>query len=483
MKSPADAAKVPLSFIAYQLISRDMEFERHSEMLAELEEFGFITPSALPPAIGDSPSMYQHGFRLDDINEIRSWVTQLDKARRVQDFPTDGLVFKVDELKIQQELGTGTTSPKWAVAFKYPPDQVKTRIKAIQWTVGKTGKITPVAEFEPVIVSGTKVARASLCNPNEIKQLGVNVGDEVIIEKSNEIIPKVISVAVRHSKHPAEPPKKCPVCGGEIQHYAEYKDVFCVNSSCKAQAEARLIYAVSKNALDVDGCGPQAISLLVAAGVNNLPALLKSDCACLKGATRKKVLESLKKAMGAPFWRKLSALSIDMWGKNTCQAVATRWPTMNALVDALDALKDKPKDKSDKFLDDIIGEKQVEELGVYLQAHNGELLALCEQGFFPDTAEEQDGTLAGKTFCITGEVGIQRHIAEEEIRKRGGLTKSSVSRKVDFLVVGNDPGANKQAAARRWGTKCLTPDELFEMMSWRPKLDAARANLKEELDV
>lgn len=463
LKSPADAAKLSLSFIAYQLIWRESDFERHTEVLEFMEELGFVTPSNLPESLGSCATMFQHGFRLDSQAEVQGWLSSLDVSRKLQDFPTDGLVFKVDDLKLQQELGSGTTSPKWAVAFKYPPDQVKTVITGIEWTVGKTGKVTPVAEFEPVMVSGTTVARASLCNENEIKRLGVNLGDEVLVEKSNEIIPKVISVIAQHSSHPAHAPSQCPACGSAIQHIDGYVDVFCTNTACPAQAEAKLVYAVGKNALDIDGCGPQAIATFVAAGVVTLPDLLKSDCSCLKGATKRKVAEGLKKAMQAPFWRKLSALCVDGWGKTTCQEVATRWPTLTSLLDSQD----------DGQLAYIIGKEKAAEFGLWSKVHGDEYIALYDLGFFPEKADTTDGSLGGKSFCITGEVGVARHVVEEEIRKRGGITSSSVTKKVNFLVVGNDPGANKQAAARRWGTPILTPDQLFEMMGWRPKVDAS----------
>ena len=466
LKSPADCAKVPLSFIAYQIVGHveGLKLDRHTEALAELEELGFVTSSALPRPVKDCMGMYQYGFLLNSAKEVAELVENLDAARRLQDFPTDGLVFKVDDLKVQRELGSGTTAPKWALAFKYPPDQVKTRINKIQWTVGKTGKITPVAEFEPVLVSGSTVARASLCNPDEIKRLGVNVGDDVLIEKSNEIIPKVMKVVARHSKHHAATPDKCPVCGAAVQHYEAFVDVFCVNPKCEAQAEARLVYAVSKNALDIDGCGPQAISVFVQHGIVTLPALLKSDCECFKGVTKKKILEGIAKALEAPYWRKLSALCVDSWGKQTCQVVATKFPTLPDLFDAQD----------NKKLDFVVGEAKAGELAIHQRTHEAEWAELMDMKFFPLEAVKTDGALNGKSFCITGSVPgcPDRGIAEEEVRKRGGLVKSSVSSKLDFLVVGNEPGNNKLEGARRWGTTCLTPEQLFEMLSWNPKIEA-----------
>lgn len=470
LKNPADAAAVPLSFIAYQIVGRveGVKLEHYTQSLELLEESGFITPSALPKPLADCASMYQTGFRLNDLSEIRNWINIFEEARRLQDFPTDGLVFKVNDLKLQQELGAGTTFPKWAIAFKYPPDQVKTRIKSITWGIGKTGKATPVAEFEPVVVSGSTVARASLCNLDEIKRLNVNIGDEILIEKSNEVIPKVLSVVAKHSKHHAEAPKNCPVCGAPIEHYPGYVDVFCVSSKCKAQHEARLVYAVSKNALDIDGCGPQAIATFVQNGVVTLPALLQSDCNFFKGVTKKKIKAGLERAMAARFWRKLAALCIDGWGKTTCQDVATRWPSLPLLLDAQD----------DKKLHYIIGEAKAKDWIIYQKAHKEEFIELLKIGYFPEVSEVLDGTLSGQSFCITGSIPDcpDRTIVEEEIRNRGGIVKSGVSSKLNFLVVGETPGNNKLDGARRWGTTCLTPDQLFEMLGWRPAIGAPDPN-------
>ena len=468
-KNPADTAKVPLSFAAYAIVgfNEGYTLEKHTDELDLLEELGFITPSALPAPIQSCPAMYQVGLNLADPVEIASWIEQLDEARVLQDFPTDGLVFKINDLRTQNELGVGTTAPKWAVAFKYPPEQVKTKVLGIEWTVGKTGKVTPVANLEPVQVSGSTVARASLCNAREIKELGVNIGDEVILEKSNEIIPKIVSVVARHSQAPAAAPTECPICHAKLQEYKGYVDIFCVSPKCKAQIEARLVYAVGKNALDIDGCGPQAIATFVAHGVTTLPELLKSDCACFKGATKTKIQAGLAKALKAPFWRKLAALCIDTWGKVTCQEVATRWPTIGEFADASDT----------KQMAFILGADKTKEFNIYMASRGAEFEALFDMNFFPTEAEKIDGGLAGKSFCITGTInGVGRPEVEEEIRKRGGVAKGSVSRKLDFLVVCEQPGTNKLTGARRWGTKILTADQLFEMMNWRPKITASDPN-------
>ena len=465
LKDPAECALVPLDFIAYQIVGKvegEEWVQTQRDCLDLLERLGFFTPALLPAPLKNSQAMCQSGFMLNDGAVIAEHVNQLDEARRVQDFPTDGLVFKANDLALQEELGVGTTAPNWAIAYKFAPDRTTTKVLSVEWTVGKTGKITPVANLHPVLLSGSKVARASLCNPDEVERLNVNVGDEIVLERSNEIIPKIIAVSAKHSEGYAQPPVECPACGTKISSIASMVDFYCVNPTCKAQAEAKLVYATSKNALDIEGCGPQLIAVLMKNGINTLAGLLaEKEFPWLKGAAQKTMQTGVKKAYEAPLWRKLSGLCIDGWGKQTCQEAATRWPTFGKLITALDS------DQVNKTFGDV----KAHELDLYLRAYAEELSLLWELQFFPEDADVTEGTLQGKSFCITGNLpGIGRDECEEEIRKRGGLTKSGVSSKLDYLVVGDNLGkqTNKLLAARRWGTTCLTPDQLFEMMAWRP---------------
>ncbi len=215
-----------------------------------------------------------------------------------------------------------TTVPRWAVAFKYPPERVRTRITAVAVTVGKSGKLTPVAEFEPVLVCGTTVTHASLCNQDEIARLGVNIGDEVLIEKSCEIIPKIASLAAKHSEGIFKLPTKCPSCAGAITRYAGVVDYFCPNIACPEQVVARLIHATGKGGLDIDGCGEAFISQLVECGVNTLSKLLSvTDFSAVNigGAAVRRFLKARESAARQPFWRKLYALCIEGIGHETAQ--------------------------------------------------------------------------------------------------------------------------------------------------------------------
>ena len=460
-----ECAKRPLSFMACRVVERIEGYEAHDAVLELLEELHFCTTSALPLPVKDCMTMYQTGVDLGDENSISEIVRHLEESRRYQDFPTDGLVFKVNNLDEQQELGEGTTAPRWALAFKYPPEQAQTRITAIEFTVGKTGKITPVANFEPVTVSGSTIQRASLCNKDEIKRLGVGIGAVVMVEKSNEIIPKVIRV-VEKGKSEAVLPTVCPACRRALLEREDVVEIFCTNPDCDGQVEAKLQYATGKSALDIDGCGAVVVSELVKAGIRSLSALLAAtDFPFLKPAARKKLCEGVPKAMEVPFWKKLLALCIEDWGEQTCLQAATRFPDLNRLVDATDnnTLESLPG----------VGKVRAATFRQFLKDYGDELMKMCDLGFWvvSDSDHIENAAIAGKSFCITGELpGCSRPMAEEEIRKRGGLAKSGVSRRTDFLVVGEQPGGTKWSAAQRWGTPCLTQEEFFKMMAWYPTL-------------
>lgn len=469
LKRPADAAQVPLSFIAYSLVKvpEGENVTTHTEELELLEELGFLTTLTLPPPLADCESMFQSDFAMDNAVEIADRLARLEKARRVQDLPTDGVVLKLDDLALQAKFGITAKHPRWAVAYKFAPDRVKTRIQSITWTVGKSGKITPVALFDPVILGGATVERATLFNGAEIVRLNVNVGDDVMVEKCNEIIPNVMELAVKRSKGPAAIPTTCPACGSKLVQPEGVVDTYCAAIECSAQAEARLVYATGKSGLDIEGCGNTTVKLLLANDINTLAKLLlERDFAFLKGALRKTMQAGVIKAQSAPFWRKLAALCIDGWGKQTCQAVASVFPTINLVIEAYAA------DDATTSLLSVVGSSKLHGFVSFMETSYPDVERLMNAGFFPAVAEaEAESGVQGKSFCITGSLpGVSSRIeAENQIVKRGGLVKGSVTRNLSYLVVGNDAGATKSDAAKRWGTVCLTPDEFFDMLDWRPK--------------
>lgn len=477
LKDPRECAKVPLSFMAHRLVGRVEGYDTHDAALDLLEEQGFVTVSALPLPLKDCLTMFQRDVNLASEADLIDIIKHLEPSRLCQDFPTDGLVFKINNLAAQDEIGEGASSPRWAVAFKYPSEQVVTKITDIEFTVGKTGKITPVGLLKPVQVSGSTVARASLCNRDELKRLGgIGIGDIVLVEKSNEIIPKVIKVVKKCSPASILMPDVCPACGTILVEYPATVDIFCPNAACPAQRGARLVYALSNHALDLKGCGPQTVTLLVENGICSLADLFEAeaeDFHFLKSAARKNLVDGLDRAKKAAFWRKLTALCVEGWGEQICQATAAKFPDIEKLLAARDQ----------NLLEGMegVGAAKAGAMSGYLDANAEDIARLWQVGFLEPTTEESQATnvaVAGKSFCITGSLPgcTSRHLAEEEIRKQGGIVKSSVTRRLDYAVVGDDGGATKAASIARWHVKSLSPAELYRMLNWFPTSSAPDPN-------
>lgn len=468
LKDSQETAKRRLSFMAYRSVERIPGCETVQDMLHYLEMLGFCTTTVLPLPLQDCESMTQFDIVLTEQAAVQDIITRLDAARRLQDFPTDGLVFKVDKLSLQESLGDGTTAPKWAIAYKFAPDQVTTTVKDITLTVGKTGKLTPLAEFSPVLLSGTRVTYASLCNQDEIERLGVNIGDLVVIEKSSEIIPKVLSVAEKRSTGKFVFPDGCPVCGAPVKAFDGVVDRFCVNPKCSGQTTARLVFAVSKAALDLDGCGAAQIDELVRAGVTTLSDLFTIDPPFKQAAKAKaKFIAEREKAKRKPLWRKLHAMCIDGIGKVFCQELASAWPTFGLLVEALEV--------QDPKITKLIGKVRHATLYAWVNENVNELGRLYAVGFLSDdTADlKHNPAIVGKSFCITGTLSIRRDVAEKYILEAGGKMRSGVTRKTDYLIVGNDGGIHKAANAQQYGTQCIDEATFWGMMGFTPTVRMA----------
>lgn len=463
----ADTAKRRLSFLAYSIVTEMPDLVTQEDVLDLLEALGFSTTSALPAPIADCVSMSQREVPLTDVARLQELVRSMDISRKVQNFPTDGLVFKASNLALQRELGSGTTSPKWAIAFKYPPDSVVTRVLGVTVTVGKTGKLTPVAELAPVALCGTMVARASLSNANEVTRLGLNIGDDVTVVKAQEIIPNVTGVARKNVPGIFQLPADCPCCGKPVTRFSGLVDTFCMNVDCLDQVRARLVFAMGKSALDVDGAGPAMMEELVSQGVRKLSDLFALEDAKLRPAALKQFKEGRDKAKTVPFWRKLQALCVESLGKTACQELAAKWPTFGLLVE----------ESQQEAVAKLLGVSKYASFITWMEANVDEVSILYDLGFFsnalPATATKND-RVSGKFFVITGSLCAPRAQAERMIEAAGGMLKGSVSKKTDFLVVGLDAGTAKTTAAQKRGTVCISEDALWELLGERPAVQISR---------
>ncbi len=416
LKDSTETHRRSLSFVAYNIIGvLPASIVSHDALLEYLEHLGFVSTYILPvfqSCAGRAVEVIScnEAEISGAIESVRSYTTHLDLI-------TDGLVFKVNNLAEQADLGEGTRSPKWATAFKFAPERKSTKLLSVTIQVGKTGRLTPVAELEPVELGGTVVQRASMCNQDELKRIGANVGDIVFVEKSAEIIPKIMGVETKNSTSVFTMPSECPCCKQKVKRKQGEVDTYCVNPECTDQVVACLIWSTGKNGLDIDGCGKSTVALLVENNVASLSDLFKlSDFNFLGVSARKKLKDGIQKAKGAPMWRKLSSLNVDKLGVETCKKIATSFTSLEDVVDNWERLKL------------VCGQVQRENLFEFLGKNEAELVLLETLGFKIEAeVGAVAGVLTGKAFCITGTMpsGTKRNklasIIEEHERRCGIL--------------------------------------------------------------
>ena len=487
-------AKRRLAFVAYNVVSpKDFVNEylsdysketghavayygKHSQVLQCLEQLAFVTPLSCYTMNGGKVDLTRTVLS-NDVQGIDRILREMDDLRQTLTVQTDGLVFKIDRLSLQDELGDGTRAPKWATAYKYPPERKPTVLKDVVVSLGRLGTLTPVAILEPLQLSGTTVQRASLCNQDEINRLGINIGDTVFVEKSAEIIPKVMGLAKKGPRSGNwQMPTECPCCKTKVVKIEGQVAYRCPNKlTCSAQAVERLKHTLGKAALDWDGFGDEMILTAVDCGLTTLNALLKVPEAkvgmMFKKAFAKKFLAERERVKTVPLWRKIHALGVQGIGRSLSQDLCAKWSSLVDMSDNHEELK--------KIVGEVFGTNFLN----FLVENIDELDELESLGYeFYETAD-RTGPLSGKTFCITGGlVSGKREEVAARIEKAGGTFKSSVSKKVEYLLVGEGGGANKAEAAAKHGTKVITEEQLYEMMG-TPMPRAASNPLSERGEV
>ena len=381
------------------------------------------------------------------------------------DYDIDGIVFKISDRDVRLELGEGNRFPKWATAYKFPTEKVVTRLNAVTCQVGRTGVITPVAELEPVFVSGSTVSRASLCNRDEVIRLGIGIGDMVIVERSAEIIPKVIGKSSGNASTWLMP-ETCPCCGSKLIQATNADGstavaTICPNKECSDQVIGQLKHSLGKGALDVDGCGDSFVRALVKTGVRKLSdcfAIRYEGCLWFKNnkvqvgsAASIKFAREIEKAKSAPMWRKIHALGIESVGTTLSKELEAHYGDIVAIATATD-------------IESIVGPVSAGFIKNYLLENADEIDRLDQLGVKFESTKAV-GPLTGKSFVITGEMmSGRRSDVSERIEQAGGTVKGSVSRKVQFLVVGMGAGNTKSEAAAKLGVTCIEESQLYQMM-------------------
>jgi DNA ligase (NAD+) len=415
----------------------------------------------------------QAGFRVNPerrlvrgVEAVTEAVAEYQRQRTGFEYEADGVVVKVNDLALQEELGTTSRAPRWAIAYKFAAEEVATTVQAITLQVGRTGKVTPVAELEPRLIEGTVVSRATLHNPGFIRELDLRVGDRVLVRKSGGIIPEVLRVLVDERPDGLEPysfPARCPVCeAGLIEDGA---NVRCVNPECPAQRLQRLMHYASRHALDIEGLGEKTLEQLLAAGliagIPDLYELTPERLMELEGfgeVSSKKLVAAIEASKRAPLERFIFALGLPHVGRRTAALLASAFGS-------LEALRQASREDFAQLHD--IGE--VTATAIHEALHRDETVRLLERleakGVAPvaEMDAKGDGKLKGLTFVLTGTLSEAREAVRTRLEAQGARVASSVSRTTDYVVAGEAPGS-KLDKALRLGVRVIDEDGLRQLL-------------------
>ena len=463
-KDPRVTASRPLSVLVHGIGATAMKFENQSDAYELLRSFGLPTST--------------HFKVLNSHKEVFKFIANFAEHRHDLKHEIDGVVIKVDQTSLQKKLGVTSRAPKWAIAYKYPPEEVVTKLLDIQVSVGRTGRVTPFAVMEPVLVAGSTVTHATLHNSQEVERKGVLIGDYVVIRKAGDVIPEVLSAVTdkRTGKEKAfKMPTTCPDCGTKLVEQSEGDvDLRCPNAqSCPAQLRERIYYIGSRAALDIDVLGYEAASALLDAKIiKDESELFDLDEAKLtrsqfftkkdgsSGANVKKLLDALEIAKNRPLWRVIVSLSIRHVGPTAAQALANHFKSIDAISKATTDELAKVDGVGGVIADSIVEWFKVD-------WHREIVNRWAKAGVASELAksEELPQTLAGLTFVVTGSLeSFTRDGINEVIIAHGGKPSSSVSKKTNYVLVGSEPGS-KAKKAEELGVTIIDEAKFKELLS------------------
>jgi len=461
---PRIAAQRSLNIFVYAIgFSEGITVQSHAQALKFLKEAGF----RVNPLIDI----------FDEITDVVAYCREWQGKRFALPYVIDGLVIKVNSLKQQERLGTTMKSPRWAIAYKFPPEQAITKVKKIDVNVGRTGVLTPTAEFDTVLLSGTRVTRATLHNEDMIRLKDIRIGDTVIVQKAGDVIPEVVEV-VKEKRTGQEKiwrmPGECPICHSQTVRLEGEAAVRCTSMACPAQNRESLIHFVSRNAMDIIGLGPAVIDQLLEAKLINDPSdlyeLQYEDLISLERLGPKSasnLLDAIYKSKENSLARLVFALGIRHVGEKAARILADHFGTLDNLMAAKEG---------EMTVISEIGPKIAESIRDFFSVEQNRLVIdkLVKAGVNTfEKRKDQTGNklMAGLTFVITGTLGgYTRQEAQEIIREQGGKTSSSVSRSTDFLVCGENPGS-KYEKAIALGVKILNEEQFKAMLDAQERID------------
>ena len=481
LQDSGEVARRGLDAYVYQFLSDEEVFTTHEESLIALKNLGF--------------NVSQTWQKCTDIQSVIEYIKLWDEKRYSLPLATDGIVIKLNSIAQRAELGYTAKSQRWAIAYKYKAESKPAILKAVTYQVGRTGAITPVAELDNdklngkgIHLSGTTVKRASLHNANEIERLGLRIGDTVFVEKGGEIIPKVTAVDVSKrdllSTQEIVYPTTCPECGGQLTRKEGEANHYCTNEKgCPPQIRGRIEHFIHRKAMNIDSLGEGKIELLYDKGLVNditdlydltydklfgLEKIIEDE---LTGKIRKigfkektvqNILEGIEKSKQAPFKQVLFGIGIRYVGATVAEKLASFFKNIDNIKNAdYETLRTAPE-IGDKIAQSIVEYFQNEENQIFIERLRLAGLQFSAQ----DEVKEFEGDqLTGKTFLYTGTfVNFEREALEQKIEANGGKVVSGVSGKLDFLIVGDKPGASKIQKAQKLNVRMISEEEFMEML-------------------
>ncbi|MCM1578188.1 MAG: NAD-dependent DNA ligase LigA, partial [Ruminococcus sp.] len=427
------------------------EIKSHAESLRLLKSLGFNTV--------DFSTAQSAG-------EISELIDKIGNSRSGLAYDIDGAVVKVDDFALRDRLGSTAKFPKWAAAYKYPPEEKETTLLDIEVNVGRTGAITPVAVFETITLAGTEVSRAVLHNQEFIREKDIRIGDRIVVRKAGEIIPEVLrQTAHKEGSVPYTLPEKCPVCGTAAVRYDDEAVLRCPNSECPAQQFKNIVHFASKGAMDIDGCGPAVITALLdnklIETAADLYSLKEEDIAGLERMGKRsaaKLIGAIEKSKQAPLDRVIYALGIRGIGSEAAKLLAEHYGNIDDLLNAT---------VEDMALIDGVGEVLSRSAAnAFAEPHFIHLIKTLREAGVEMKYESKikDTRFEGKTFVLTGTLPtLKRDEAKKIIESFGGKAAGSVSKKTDYVLAGEEAGS-KLTKAQELGVKIISEEEFKEML-------------------
>ena len=451
-------ARRGLDCTLYHIAGDNLPYTTHAEMLSAARDWGF--------------KISDHTAICRSREEVEKFIAYWDTERKRLPYATDGIVIKVNDYALQRTLGSTAKAPRWAVAYKFQAERALTRLISVDFQVGRTGAVTPVANLEPVQLAGTVVKRASIHNADQIAALDIRLGDMVYVEKGGEIIPKITEVELSErpaNSKPFEYITHCPECGSELVRYEGEAKHFCPNSAeCKPQILGRIVHFVSRKAMDIEGLGGETIELLWQNGlikdiadIYDLNPQQLAQLPRLGDRSAANILEGVRISKEVPFERVLFALGIRFVGETTAKYLASHFRTLDAIAEATTEELAEAEE---------VGEKIAIAITEYFtNEHNRSIVERLRTAGLNFEIEEKQRTsnaLEGKSVVISGKfVGRSRDDMKALVEEHGGKNLAAVSANVDFIVAGENMGPAKRQKAEKLGITILNEDEFMALIS------------------